>query len=447
MKNKVGLISLGCDKNLVDSEYMLGILKKNGYEITNDEKQAEILVINTCGFVQSAKQESIDTILEMGEYKKNGSCKLLIATGCLAQRYKSELLKQMPEIDAVLGTGEFYKINDVIIKLLSEGKKINLTRKHCFLDYDVNNRVRAYPYHSFVKIAEGCNNRCSYCAIPFIKGPYKSRDISSIKAEVKMLVKDGVKEINLIAQDTTSYGIDLFGKPSLQVLLKELIKIEGDFWIRILYAYPTNITDELIEIIKDSPKIVKYLDIPLQHINDRILKLMNRPTDSFFIKSLIEKIRRNIPGITMRTTFIVGLPTETESDFDELLEFIRKYEFEKVGAFKYSQEEGTPAAQLSHQVSEDTKSRRYNELMQVQQAISKNKNRKLEGKKFTVLTESYSNKNNLYIGRTQREAPFVDGVVLFKAKSCTLGEFCKVEIKKAYDYDLFGLRVDEIPYQ
>ncbi|MDN5311888.1 MAG: ribosomal protein methylthiotransferase [Thermoanaerobacteraceae bacterium] len=436
MAIKVGLISLGCDKNLVDSEYMLGILKKNGYIITNDQKEADVIIINTCGFIESAKQESIDTILEMAGLKKHGKCKFLIATGCLAQRYSDELLLEIPELDAVVGTGDFDKIDEIIQQ--KEPARINLTQNKSFLDYDIDNRLTVYPYIAFVKIAEGCNNCCSYCAIPQIKGAYKSRHINSIKKEVEVLVSRGIREINLVAQDTSNYGEDIYGKPSLPMLLKELEKVEGDFWIRILYAYPNNIDDELLNTIKNSSKVVKYLDIPLQHINDRILKLMNRPMDSRFIKELIEKIRVNIPDITLRTTFIVGFPTETDEEFEELLDFIQNYRFDRVGAFQYSMEEGTFAYTLKPQIPQRIKRERYDKLMLLQKSISRRKNLELKGKLLEVLAENYDPAKNIMVGRSQKDAPFVDGTVKFHCKECKAGHFYTVKIIKALEYDLFG---------
>ncbi|WP_422448753.1 30S ribosomal protein S12 methylthiotransferase RimO [Thermoanaerobacterium sp. DL9XJH110] len=441
MSVKVGLISLGCDKNLVDSEFMLGILKKHNYVITNKEKDADVIIVNTCGFIESAKQESIDTILEMAQYKNTGNCKLLIATGCLAQRYKETLLEEIPELDAVVGTGEFYRIHEVIQRL--NGSKVNLTENSNFVNFDIKNRVRIYPYISFVKIAEGCSNHCSYCAIPFIRGPYRSREIAAIKEEVEMLVSDGVKEINLVAQDTTNYGVDIYGKPALSRLLEELIKIEGEFWIRILYAYPTNIDDGLLDLIESGPKIAKYLDIPLQHINDRILKLMNRPTDSRFIKRLIERIKNKIPDIALRTTFIVGFPSETEREFEELLDFVKQYQFDRVGAFKYSEEEGTRAANIEPKIRERIKNHRYRKLMQLQRTISGTKNAGLRGKVIRVLAERLDRKTNLFIGRSERDAPFVDGVVSFYGPNCRPGNVYPVKILQTYDYDLVGEAVEE----
>lgn len=437
---KVSFVSLGCDKNLVDLEYMMGSLKKHGFNVTNDEQNAEILIVNTCGFINSAKQESIDTILEMAQFKKRGKCKFLIATGCLAQRYKEILLKEMPELDAVVGTGDFYKLPEVIEKLNNKNaKKVNLTNtSSSFINYDINNRILATPYTSFVKIAEGCNNVCSYCAIPAIRGRYKSREIESIKKEVEILVSSGIKEINLVAQDTTNYGIDIYGKPSLSQLLKQLVKIDGQFVIRILYAYPTNIDDELLLTIKNNTKIAKYLDIPLQHINTRILKKMNRPTDSRFIKQLINNIRNVIPDITLRTTFIVGFPTETMLEFNELLEFISLYEFDHVGAFPYSKEDGTLAAKFEPQISEKIKMKRYDKLMGLQQSISKKKNKKYKGKTINVLTETFDVKDNMYVGRSEKDAPFVDGVVKFKGEDCILGEVYPVKVYETLEYDLIG---------
>lgn len=436
MSATIGFISLGCDKNLVDSEFMLGILKKYNYTITNNKEEADIIIINTCGFINDAKQESIDTILEMAQLKKTGRLKLLIATGCLSQRYKEELLEEIPELDAVIGTGDFNKIHEVIKQL--DSNRVNLTDNESFVDYDIENRVRVYPYISFVKIAEGCDNCCSYCAIPQIKGTYKSRKISEIKREVELLVTDGVKEINLVAQDTTNYGADIYGKPSLSKLLEELVKINGDFIIRILYAYPTNINQELLDVMKSNSKIAKYLDIPLQHINDRLLKLMGRPTSSEYIMKLIDNIRNQLPEITLRTTFIVGFPTETEAEYRQLLDFIKLYKFDKVGAFQYSKEEGTLAASLKPQIPSKIKHKRYVELMKVQQSISKVKNQRFEGKVLKVLVEKYDNDNNIYIGRSENDAPFVDGVVKIINANCELGKFYPVKILKAYEYDLVG---------
>lgn len=436
MSVKIGFISLGCDKNLVDSEYMMGILKKHNYIITNDENEAEIIIINTCGFIEESKQESIDTILEMATLKKTGKCRLLIATGCLSQRYKGELLKEIPELDAVVGTGDFNKINEVIRQL--DFDRVNLTQNKSFIDYDIHNRVRIYPYTSFVKIAEGCNNCCSYCAIPYIRGPYKSRHISKIKEEVESLVAQGIKEINLVAQDTTNYGIDIYKKPSLPRLLNELIEIKGDFLLRILYAYPTNINEQLLEIIKDSDKIAKYLDIPLQHINDRILRLMRRPTSSKSIAELIDFIRHKVPEIVLRTTFIVGFPTESDAEFEQLLNFISQYRLDKVGAFKYSREEGTSAAKLQPQVPDRIKQKRYNTLMRLQKSISKGKNQRLKGKVLRVLVEGFDLKNGLYVGRSEKDAPFVDGVIKFTGKDCNLGQIYPVKVVEAYEYDLLG---------
>lgn len=442
MKLKVALISLGCDKNLVDSEYMLGSLLEKGYLITSKIGDADIIIINTCGFINSAKEESINTILEMAEYKKKSKCKLLIATGCLSQRYGDQLLKEIPELDAVIGTGDFLKLPDLIEQV--KVSRLNITGNKTVIDYDIKKRVNTLKYISYVKIAEGCNNRCSYCAIPLIKGPYKSRPMESIKEEVEFLVSRGIKEINIVAQDTTSYGIDIYGKPSLPELLKKLTDVQGEFWIRVLYAYPTHINDELLEIISFSPKIAKYLDIPLQHISDRILRLMNRPTNSEEIKKLIEKVRNVVPDIALRTTFIVGFPTETESDFRELINFIKTYQFDRVGAFKYSREEGTYAATLRPQVPEKIKQKRFDILMRVQQDISKNKNEKLVGSILTVLAENYDSKRKLFIGRSQKDAPEVDGTVIFTADKCEPGQFCKVKVTKAFEYDLYGEAV-QIP--
>lgn len=436
MEVKVALISLGCDKNLVDSEYMLGSLLEKGYSVTNIPEEADIIIVNTCGFINSAKEESINTILEMSEYKKKGKCKLLIASGCLSQRYGDQLLREIPELDAAIGTGDFMKLPELIEQM--KVSRLNITCNETAIDYDIKKRVNTFKYISYVKISEGCNNRCSYCAIPMIKGPYKSRPMKSIKEEVEFLVSRGIKEINIIAQDTTSYGIDIYGKPSLPELIKKLADVKGDFWIRILYAYPTHINDELLEIIASNPKVVKYLDIPLQHVSNRILRLMNRPTNSEQIKKLIERIRKAVPDITLRTTFIVGFPTETETDFRELVDFVKTYQFDRVGAFKYSREEGTYAYNLRPQVPEKIKQKRFDTLMRIQQSISKNKNQKLVGSVLKVLAETYDSKRKLLIGRSQKDAPEVDGTVIFTGGKCKPGQFCDVKITKAFEYDLYG---------
>lgn len=435
MIQKIGFISLGCDKNLVDSEFMLGTLKNQGFTFTNDAQKADIIIINTCGFIDAAKQESIDTILEMAQYKNKGKLKHLIVTGCLAQRYKDDIYNEIPEVDAILGVGDFNKIGDVLRELKSQSRVV-LTGNSSFIDYDLNNRVSIYPYISFVKISEGCDNRCSYCSIPQIRGPYKSRPIQSIKLEVENLISQGKKEINLVAQDTTNYGIDIYGKPSLVDLLKELDKITGDFWIRILYAYPTNVNQELLEIIKHSSKIVNYLDIPLQHINDRILKLMKRPTNGVYIKKLIEKIKTLIPDISIRTTFIVGFPTESDEEFHELIDFINTYEIDKVGVFKYSREENTPAFNIEPQVSKKIMNKRYNEIMSAQKIISKKKNKELIGANIKMLVESYDADRKLYIGRCWKDAPLVDGIIKLEANNCDIGKFYNVKITEAFAYDL-----------
>ncbi|NLC63848.1 MAG: 30S ribosomal protein S12 methylthiotransferase RimO [Thermoanaerobacterales bacterium] len=433
---KVGLISLGCDKNLVDSEFMLGVLKKHNYVITNKADEAEIIIVNTCGFIQSAKQESIDTLFQMSKYKKKGNCRYLIAAGSLAQRYKGQLLQGMPELDAVVGTGNFHMINEVIQKL--DGARINLTSDRVFIDYDINHRVKIYPNISFVKIADGCSNRCSYCAIPQIKGPYRSRDMESIRKEVELLLADGTKEINLVAQNTSAYGIDIYGKPSLIGLLKQLIKIKGDFWIRLLYTYPTDVDDELLETVVGSPKIANYLDIPMQHVNDRILKLMNRPMNGVLIRRLIEKIRGKFPELTLRSTFIVGFPTETDDEFGELIDFTKIYKIDKLGVFKYSCEEGTRAAGIKPHIPPKIKQQRYQQLMSVQREISLLNNKKLEGKLLRVLAERYNYYDNIYVGRSEKDAPGVDGLVFFKGDKCVPGNLYNVRIKKAKEYDLIG---------
>jgi len=435
---KIGFVSLGCNKNLVDSEIMMGACVEAGFEITSNAEDADVIVVNTCGFINDAKQESIDTILDMAEYK-NKKCKFLIVTGCLTQRYKDEILEQMPEIDAILGVKEMLKLPDVIKDLYEGKQRIKVFNDASSFVYSSSMpRVIATPsYYAYIKIAEGCNNRCSYCSIPLIRGKYTSRPIEDIVREAKELAERGYKEIILTAQDTTKYGADIYGKKMLPALLEELEKIEKIKWIRFLYSYPEDLDENLINVVKFSSKVVNYFDIPVQHVNDRILKLMNRKSTKESIRRLIEKIRESFDEVVIRTTVLVGFPTETDEEFEELCSFLKWAEFDRLGAFMYSQEEGTLASQLP-QVDEDIKQRRYEKVLNIQRKISKKQNRKRIGKEYEVVIEA-KDRNNFYIGRSQFEAPEVDGKVLvFSKNRLTAGQFVKVKILDAFEYDLVG---------
>jgi ribosomal protein S12 methylthiotransferase len=437
---KAGIISLGCAKNLVDTEVMLGILSQEGIEITNDPAEAEIIIVNTCSFINTAKEESINTILQMGQYKEHGMCKALIVTGCLSQRYKDELLEELPEVDALLGTGEWNRIAEAI-RTAFAGERVAFVGNTERIYDESHPRIATTPQYSvYVKIAEGCNNCCSYCVIPSVRGNFRSRSIESVVAEVKGLAGKGVKEINLIAQDTTSYGRDLYGAPRLVELLQALIPIEGIQWIRLLYCYPTYFTDELIEIIATEPKICKYVDIPLQHADDSILHAMHRRSTQQEVVDLIDKIRNRIPKVAVRTSFIVGFPGEDEQHFQNLLEFVEKTCFDRVGVFMYSQEEGTPAAELANQVPEDVKESRYHRLMELQTQISQALNERLVGNIFTVLIEGQSeDQPDILYGRTERDAPDVDGkVYITRREGIKAGDMVSVEITDGYAYDLSG---------
>lgn len=441
IKYKVGMVSLGCDKNRVDSEIMLGAMNRR-YEITNNPKEADIIIVNTCGFIESAKQESIDTILEMAEYKTKYNCKLLIATGCLTQRYGDELKKLMPEIDIMLGVNDYTKIDELINDFIrnKDGKtEIN------YSDENINEGERILTTDkstAYIRIAEGCNNFCTYCIIPKIRGKFRSRKMENIIAEAKVLASRGVKEVILIAQDTTLYGSDIYGEKRLHLLLKELSTIEGIEWIRVLYCYPEEIYDELIEEISKNDKVVKYLDLPIQHISSKILKLMGRKTNKEDIIKKIDDLRNNIDNVTLRTSLIVGFPNESEEDFNELKDFLSDYKLDKVGVFKYSREEGTPAAIMDGQIDEEIKELREKELMLLQNSISKEINNKKIGRIYSVLVEGQN--DNKFYGRNYEMAPEIDGNVFF-TKKCTpkIGDFVKIKIEDNTDYDLVGVGICE----
>ncbi|MDE6149313.1 MAG: 30S ribosomal protein S12 methylthiotransferase RimO [Ruminococcus sp.] len=443
MSTRVGMVSLGCPKNQVDAEHMLFDLKKQGFEIVADAGLSDVVVVNTCGFIESAKQEAIDTILEFCTLKKEGRIKAVICTGCLAERYKDEVLKEIPELDAVIGIGSNEKLCDIIRDVLCDGKSVrDFDEKHK-LPLEGGRIISTQPFYAYLKIAEGCDNCCTYCAIPSIRGKFRSRKIEDILTEAKWLAENGVTEIVVIAQDTTRYGEDLYGKSMLPELLHELCKIDGLKWIRTLYAYPERITDELIETIRDEEKLVKYLDIPLQHCSEQVLKRMNRHGDRKTLVDLIAKIRREIPDIIIRTTLIAGFPGETEEQFEELVDFVKEVRFERLGCFAYSAEEGTPAAKLDGQLDEDVKEHRADIIMQEQMFISDRFNEKLLGKDIEVVAEGFDRYAECYYGRSTMDAPEIDGKIFFTSeKRPTEGDYVMVHIDDTLDYDLIGTRVD-----
>ncbi len=430
---KIGFVSLGCSKNLVDTEKLIGIFKTNEYEIVNEPKEAEAIVINTCGFIESAKEEAINTILEMAEYKKK-KCKYLIVMGCLVERYKEELEKALPEVDLFVKYSEYNSLWKQIEKLFKENK--NLEKYNNF--DDVEERVVSTGNNfAYLKIADGCSNRCTYCAIPYIRGPQISRKKEDIIKEAQKLAKQDYKELILIAQDTTKYGTDIYGKPMLTKLLKEICKIDGIKWIRFLYAYPETITDELIQLVKNEDKICKYFDIPIQHISDTVLKRMNRQSDGRSIRSLIQKLRKEIPEVVIRTTLMVGFPGETKEDFAELCEFVKEAKFDKLGCFAYSKEDGTPAARIKEQIHPMTKKSRYNKIMSLQQEISKENLQKQIGREVEILVEDKLFDGKTYIGRTYMDVPDIDGVVYLNTnEDLQIGSFVKGKVIDVSNYDL-----------
>lgn len=443
MAYKVGIISLGCAKNRVDAEMLLYRIRNAGYKLCEDVAMADVAIINTCGFIESAKQESIEEILELSELKKEGKIKAIIVTGCLAERYKEEVMKEIPEADAVVGIGA----NDDIVKIIDEvlqGKK-----QQCFPDKLLlpleGGRIQSTPYYyAYLKIAEGCDNHCTYCAIPMIRGKFRSRKMEDIIAEAKHLAENGVKELVVVAQDTSLYGKDIYGELMLAKLLKKLCEIDGIRWIRVLYCYPDKITDELLQVMAEEEKIVKYLDLPLQHCNGRVLKTMNRKGNKEKLVELIAKIREKVPGIVLRTTFIAGFPTETEEEFAELENFAKEVRFERVGCFAYSQEENTPAAKLEPQIPEDVKERRAEIIMENQQEIMEEFCQKLDGKTIEVLVEGYDQYAECFFGRSAWDAPEVDGSVFFTVtgRKPAPGEFVKVKIDDFLNCDPIGEMVE-----
>ena len=436
---KILFISLGCDKNLVDSEEMLGILRKETFEFTDEEAEADVIIVNTCCFVGDAKEESIETILQMAEYRKSGSCKALIVAGCLAQRYKKEIIKEIPEVDAVLGTSSYDKIAEAL-KVCLRGSKYEAYAKLDRMIVEKADRViTTGGYFAYLKIAEGCDKCCTYCIIPKVRGHYRSVPMEEVLRSAGRLAEKGVKELILVAQEITVYGMDLSGRKMLPELLRELCKIPGIVWLRLLYCYPEEITDELIEVIKTEKKICHYIDMPIQHANDRILKLMGRRTGKKEIKAVIAKLRGEIPDIVIRTTLISGFPTETEQEHEELMDFIDEMGFDRLGVFPYSPEEDTPAERMEGQIDEETKERRRSELMELQQEIAFDNGCDFVGKQLLVLIEGKLVDENVYVGRTYMDAPNVDGnIFVVTEDELMTGDFVFVTVTESKEYDLIG---------
>jgi ribosomal protein S12 methylthiotransferase len=437
---KVSLVSLGCPKNLVDAEVMLGYLAKEGFAVTTDEHEADIIIVNTCSFIKEAKQESIDTILDLADRKQDGRCRLLVVTGCLPQRYQEELAKELPEVDIFVGTGDYPRIAEIIAERRGTDQQLRYTGDPNLLYDEQMPRLQSSPrYTSYLKIAEGCSNCCSYCVIPSLRGAFRSRPLAGLLQEARELAAGGVRELNLIAQDITAYGRDLGDGTTLETLIRELADIEGLAWIRLLYAYPDGISDSLIQLIKTEEKVCKYLDLPLQHISDPVLQRMNRRSSELQIRSLLVRLRREIPGITLRTSLIVGFPGETEDDFKKLLHFVEEVQFDRLGVFCYSREEGTPAAALPEQVSERVKRERYKKIMKAQVRVSFKRNRRLVDTVEQVIVEGYSEETELLLkGRTSRQAPDIDGQVYITAGNADVGGIVNLRITDSSDYDLFG---------
>lgn len=436
---KILFISLGCDKNLVDTEVMLGLLASRGYEMTDDETEADIIVINTCCFIHDAKEESIQNILEMAEYKKEGKVRALIVTGCLAERYRQEILDEIPEVDEVLGTTAYDRILDAVDAALAGEHSVMLADIDALPLPDTKRLVTTGGHFAYLKIAEGCDKHCTYCIIPKIRGNYRSVPMERLIREAEELAAQGVKELILVAQETTLYGKDLYGEKSLHRLVRELCRISGLRWIRILYCYPEEITDELIQVMKEEKKVCHYLDLPIQHASDAVLKRMGRRTSKQELVEIIGKLRREIPDICLRTTLITGFPGETEEQHEELIEFVDEMEFDRLGVFTYSPEEGTPAEKMPDQIDEEVKEERQDELMELQQEIAFENAERMVGREVLVMIEGKVADENAYVGRTYRDAPNVDGLIFINTDEELLsGDFARVKVTGALDYDLIG---------
>lgn len=439
MEYKVGMISLGCPKNQVDAEHMLALMDAEGWEIVDYVDGCDVVIVNTCGFIDDAKKEAIENILDMVELKKEGVIGKIIVTGCLAQRYKEEIVNEIPEVDAVVGIGANGDIIKTVEEVMDSVSTIEKYPPRCDLPLEGQRILTTPQYWAYLKIGEGCSNRCTYCTIPSIRGNMRSRSMENVIEEAKQLAELGVKELILIAQDTTSYGLDLYGELKLPELLNELCKIDSIEWIRLLYCYPDRITDELVETMKNQDKVVNYIDLPLQHADDKILKAMNRRGDQALIRSVISKLRAEIPDVVIRTTFIVGFPGEGEEEFETLAEFVNEIEFDRLGVFTFSPQEGTPAFDMEGQVDEDVKTRRGEVIMQDQYSIMEEKNNEKIGKTYKVVVEEYDGYSDSYTGRTYMDAPEIDGLVKFTSqKDLDVGDFVDVEIFDVEDYDLIG---------
>lgn len=440
---KILFVSLGCDKNLVDSEVMLGLLGKKGFQFTDDETEADVIVVNTCCFINDAKEESVNTILEMAEYRKTGSCKALIVTGCLAQRYQKEIMEEIEEVDAVLGTTTYDAIAETVEKVLAGQKELHFEDIDRLVPAQEGRTLTTGGHYAYLKIAEGCGKHCTYCIIPKVRGNYRSVPMERLLEEARLLADQGVKELILVAQETTLYGVDLYGEKSLPKLLRELAKIPAIRWIRVQYCYPEEITEELIRVIKEEPKVCRYLDLPIQHASDRILKRMGRRTTQADLRRIIGRLREEIPDICLRTTLISGFPGETSEDHEELMAFVDDCEFDRLGVFAYSAEEDTPAAAMPEQIPEEVKEERRGELMELQQEIAFEKAEAMTGRELVVMIEGKVADENAYVGRTYKDAPGVDGYLFLNTDETLMsGDFAKVRVTGAAEYDLIGELVE-----
>ncbi|OPA77664.1 ribosomal protein S12 methylthiotransferase RimO [Paenibacillus selenitireducens] len=438
MTEKIKIVTLGCEKNLVDSEIMSGLIHERGYSVVENNEEATVIIVNTCGFIDAAKEESVNTILDLAELKETANLKALIVSGCLTQRYKEQLMEEMPEIDGIVGTGDFDKINDIVDEALRGSKPILVGNPVFNYDQKLPRRMSTPRFTTYVKIAEGCDNACTFCSIPIMRGKFRSRSIESVIGEVEQLAAQGVKEVSLIAQDSTNYGTDLYDQFMLPTLMNKVSEVPGIEWVRLHYAYPGFFTDELIDVIADNPKICKYIDMPLQHSEDSVLKRMRRPGRQRDTRELVAKIRARIPNVSLRTSLIVGFPGETDQDFENLCEFVRDIKFDRMGVFTYSSEEGTPATRLPDHVDEDVKEYRANTLMEIQRQISNDVSGKHIGQVLDVLVERYEGRNDVYVGRSQFDAPEIDGEVFITNCKVSIGEITKVRITHAYEFDLSG---------
>ncbi|WP_019119190.1 30S ribosomal protein S12 methylthiotransferase RimO [Brevibacillus massiliensis] len=438
-REKVAIVTLGCEKNLVDSDMMAHLIDEKGYELVDDPEQATVVIVNTCGFIDAAKEESVNKILDMADLKESGKVKSLVVAGCLTQRYKEDILQEIPEVDGIVGTGDFMSITDIIEESLVGKRPVRIGNPVFSYEQVIKRKVKTGTYSAYIKIAEGCDNACTFCSIPMMRGAFRSRSIESIIEEARHLASQGVVEISLIAQDSTNYGTDLYdGKHMLAELLNRLSEVEGIEWIRLHYAYPGFFTDELIDVFASNPKVCKYIDMPLQHSEDAILKRMRRPGRQRDIRELVSKIRAAVPDVALRTSLIVGFPGETEQDFQNLCEFVKEIKFDRLGVFTYSSEDDTPASRLPDHVDEETKERRANQIMEIQREISRQQNDRFVGKELDVLIERYEGKSDIFVGRTGFDAPEIDGEVFVSGYKGELGKIVKVRITHSYEYDLAG---------